>query len=509
MASTFANNGCAWRVRVSGNELNGGGFDPTITNAGTDYTDQDSPQLSSTTGTCTVGSTTWTDTSVTFTAAMIGNVIRISAKTGGDATALDYFVVTAYTDANNVTLDRSPCAVANITASTWRLGGAHASLVNYATSTTGLTTPALATPLLPGNRIYMQGSGTLDPASNDYNYSAGKWVFPSGTKTVGGGGAITLIGYNGRPRIAHCGSLITAHWDVKHVSFYRSAGTYLTPVCDGGSYVVWNTMTDCIFDQGGFASTEWYAQYGGFLYNEVRNTGGGAVSTTQVIASQHPSNAIIGNYIHNVRGPAIAVRYASQLCTTAATIAYNTIVNNLSDGIQVEPAATAYYFAIFNNTIDANGGHGIKIGASAISQTTIFNNIISNHVGASKYAISFTDSYVTNRRLQRNVFDANCYYGNTTNFNTVSAADAWVLQANDITTDPGYANAAGGNYSTGANVRSKGLSGLGGVSGTLGTATNLVNIGAWQGAPAGAPSTGILPYWNPPFYSRMTGNLQG
>lgn len=486
MASTFANNGCAWRVRSGGNELNGGGFDPFVTNVGTDYTDQDSPQISSTTGTCIVASTTWTDASVTFTAAMIGNVLRISAKTGGSAIALDYFVITAFTDANNITLDRTPCASADITAATYRIGGAHASLVNYASSATVLPTPALATPLLPGNRVFIRGAGTLDPSSADYDWSAGKWVFPDGTKTVGGGGPITLIGYNGRPRIDHCGSLITAHWDTKHVSYFRKLNTNLVPVIDRAGAAVYTTFTDCILDQNGIDSPEWYGGYGNFIENEVRNTGGGSVGTKQVVASQHPSNAIIGNYIHGVLGPAIAVKFGVATHTTFASICYNTIVNNLSDGIQINPGGTAYDFAVFNNTIDNNGGHGISFSASAISATTVFNNIISNHTGSGKFAMNFVDSYTTNRRLQRNVFDANCFYGNTTKFNTVSSADSWVLQDNDITTDPGYVNAAGGNYATGANVRSKGLSGLGGVAGTLGTATNLVNIGAFQGAAAAA-----------------------
>lgn len=506
MASTFANAHTAWRVRTDGNELNGGGFDSSVASAGTDYTDQASPQVNSTTGTCTVASTTWTDTGATFTAAMIGNVLRISAKTGGDATAIDYFVITAYTDANNVTLDRSPCATANITAATYRIGGAHASLASYATSATGLPTPTLSTPLIPGNRIYLRGAGTLDPGSVDYNYSAGKWVMPSGNKTAGGGGVITLIGYNGRPRIDHCGQLITAHWDCKHVSFYRSANTYAYPIFDGSSFAVNCTMTDCIINTNGFDVTEWYAQYGGFLYNEVRNTGGGAAGTAVAVALQHPSAAVIGNYIHDVRGHAIAVQYASQITTTFATIAYNTIVNNLGDGIQINSTSpanpTAYAFAVFNNTINANGGHGINISATMMSFLTCFNNIVSNHVGSGKKGINFADTLTTNTRLQRHPFDANCYYGNTTDWAN------WAYQTNDIQANPGYVSAAGGNYGTGSAVRSKGLSGLGGVGGTLGTGVSLVNIGAWQGASAGA-SSGILPYWNPPFYSRMTGNLQG
>jgi len=106
MASTFANSTAIWKVRAGGSQSNGGGFDPLVTNAGTDYTDQDSPQTSGTTGTVTSGSTTFVDASAAFTSAMIGNVMQISAATGGSAAAVDYYVITAYTSATTVTLAR-------------------------------------------------------------------------------------------------------------------------------------------------------------------------------------------------------------------------------------------------------------------------------------------------------------------------------------------------------------------------------------------------------------------
>lgn len=485
MASTFANAGAQWRVRQSGNELNGGGFDPFVTSAGTDYSDQDAPQLSSTTGTCTVGSTTWTDTGVTFTSAMVGNVIRISATTGGTAIALDYFVVTAFTDASNVVLDRSPCATTNITAATYRLGGAFASLKSFASAATGtLGTPVLGTPVIPGNRIYIRGAGTLDPSAADYDWSGGTWTVPNGTRSAAGAGPITLIGYNGRPRIDHQGGLLTGHWDVKHLSIFRKLNTTVAPFNTFSSGNVFTSAVDCIYDQNGFDSTEWYGQYGNALFCEFRNTGGGAAGTAHVCAVQHPSNAVMGCYFHGLRGPALSCRFSTATPTSLAAFCYNTIVNNLSDGILINGTGNTFGYSVYNNTINNNGGHGINVSSGQMSNFACFNNIISNHTGSGKFAINFVDSYQINRRLHKNVFDFNCFYGNTTKFNQVASVDTWQLQANDLTSDPQYENAGAGNYVTGANVRNKGLSGLGGLNGTLGTAVNQVNIGAYQGQAA-------------------------
>ena len=488
MASTFANRATRWRVRAGGNELNGGGFDQFVTGAGVDYSDADTPLINSTTGTCAVAAaTTFIDTGVTFPSDIVGNVLRASARTGGTAAALDYFVVTGYTNANTITLDRAMAVTTDITAMTYRIGGAHPSLINFASAATGsLGTPVLATPLLAGNQIYIRGAGSEDPASADFDWSSGHWTIPSGSRA---NGMISIIGYNGRPRIDHDWAILADHFTVKHISLRRKVGANPGDCfVKNGANTAHVTMTYCILDQNGFDSTEFDSRGGSFCYNEVRNSGGGALGTRTAVVMSHPCNQAIGNYIHNVRGHGISTGAGGNI-TSFPSIGFNTIVNNLGDGVVLNILGSSYFYAVFNNTINNNGGHGINAASGTFGNATIFNNIISNHTGSGKFGISFVDSITTNRRLRRSVFDFNCYYGNTNNFNQVSSADTWTVQTNDITSDPGYVNAASGNYATGTNVRSKGMSGLGGLNGTLGAATNKVNIGAFQGAGGGTAIT--------------------
>lgn len=487
MASAFANASTHWNIRINGSQLNSGGFDPYVAGATTDYTYQDTAQISSATGTCTVGSTTWTDTSQAFTTALKGNTLRISAHTGGTATALDTFVILDAPTGTTLTLDRSPCASTNITAATYTIGGAFAGLQSLALTATGsLTAPTLPAPLLAGNTIYIQGSGSNDPSTNDYDLSAGTYTFASGTTGTDGGAKvpITLIGYNGKPRIAHCGGLITAQWDMKNVSAFRKLGTNLVPIINFASFALSCAMTNCILDQNGFDVCEWYGSGSGFIANTVRNTGGGGAGTAQVLCAIHPSGPIALNYVNGVRGPAVCNYLTGQQNTTFADICYNTIVNCKSDAIQLTVVTDlhSYNNAVHHNTIDNNAGAGVTCATTVFASLSMFNNIFSN---CGTYALNLTDSAKINARLQMNPIDANCYYNNAADFNTVSSAPSWTYQANDIQANPGYANSSAGNYVTGANVRGKGLSGLGGVDGTMGGVQHLVNIGAYQGAVLG------------------------
>lgn len=486
MASTFANNGTRWRIRSDGNELNGGGFDQFVTGAGTDYTDQATPLIDSTTGTCTVGSTTWTDASANFPSDVVGNVLRVSAKTGGTATALDYFVVTAWIDANNLTLDRSPCASTNITAATYRIGGAFASFKQFASAATGsMGTPALATPLLPGNQIYIRGDGSLVPAAATYDWTAGAgtWTCPDGARLAAGQGEIQIVGYNGRPRIDHCGWTIRANgWTFKSIVFFRKlntvGGAFHQNASSGGT----GSVAFCSYDQNGYDDVEFQGAYGNVLFCMFVNTGGGTAGTVAVCQLIHPASAIIGCVFRGLRGPAI--RTSSNTGTNATTFAeigYNYITDCLSDGILIYISNLPYCYAVFNNTIANNAGDGVKLLTGAIACTTLFNNIISGNGG---YGVSSADSATLNRRLKRMFMGYNNVVDNASgNFDANLQADP-----TDISVDPGFANALGGNYATGAAMQGVGLSGM---DGYLGAAPNLINIGAYQGVPISLASFGL------------------
>ncbi len=460
MASTFANRDTNWYIRTGGAETNGGGFDSTVTNAGTNYADQDAAQLSLTDLATSGVSANISSATGGFTAAMIGNVLRIASGTNFTA---DYYVVTAVADTNNATVDRN-CATGAGSGGVCKLGGAHVHIKNYASSSgSGSNNPALATPLIGGNTINIRGGGTLDPGSSDYDWSADYWSFPSGGNITGGNPKI--VGYNGRPRISHRGILwfTGSYVWVKNLSLFQSNATWTTHT--------WFDVTtasyyNCIFDTNGIDGQ--VAQFGNgsnasgaMLCCEIRNTGGGAAASTNFgIAHRHGGGFIYGVWIHGLRSNGII----SNGCYGAM---HNCLINgNGGDGYKdTETDGSAPIpLVIMNCTFDANGGHGLNFAANGISNHIIANNIISNHVGASKYAVNFADTNKLNTQKYRYLFGYNDYYGNTTNFNTVSSAVTWSINpavdgplVGDLTVDPQYANAAGNDFTPGVNVKNLGL----------------------------------------------------
>ena len=141
-----------WRVRPSGSNTNGGGYDSGIAGAATDYSTQNSAQASGTHGAGS-GTTTFTDsTAAAFTSAMVGNAIKIAGQ--------GFYFVTAFTNASNVVVDRT---LGTFSSASWSLGGGWA---DYFTNTTS------AGPLVAGNWCLILGSGIPDPSSYTFDYLA-------------------------------------------------------------------------------------------------------------------------------------------------------------------------------------------------------------------------------------------------------------------------------------------------------------------------------------------------
>src|SRR5277367_6296433 len=126
-----------WRIRPSGSNTNGGGYDVASYPGGTDYSRQNSPQATGTLGTA-AGTATFTDAGGAFTSLMVGNALWIASGTGFTVGA--YFVIT-FNSSTSVVLDRSP---GTGSAAHWALGGGWADPATN-TSSTG--------PLVPGNVV--------------------------------------------------------------------------------------------------------------------------------------------------------------------------------------------------------------------------------------------------------------------------------------------------------------------------------------------------------------------
>jgi len=106
-------------LRAEGSATNGGGFADLDPGTSVDYSQQDSAQLS-VSDIATDGAGTGVSSATGgFTAAMVGNLIYIG---GGAGLTAGFYQVTAYTDTNNITIDRS--AGASGSGGDGNLGGA-------------------------------------------------------------------------------------------------------------------------------------------------------------------------------------------------------------------------------------------------------------------------------------------------------------------------------------------------------------------------------------------------
>src|SRR5205814_2364059 len=121
-----------WECRASGaNDNNGGGFKAGA--SGTDYSQQNSAQLTLTDLATTGVVTTLTSVTGGFTSAMVGNTINIASGTNFTA---GFYEITAFTNSNTVTLDRAPTTAAGA-AGTGSVGGALATLSKLAGAMVG------------------------------------------------------------------------------------------------------------------------------------------------------------------------------------------------------------------------------------------------------------------------------------------------------------------------------------------------------------------------------------
>lgn len=177
-----------WEIQSGGSDAAaGGGFNASRTGAGTDYSLQTSPQYSPTDLAASSASTTLTSAAGGFTAAMVGNLIRITAGTN---VAAGHYEITAYTNSTTVTLDRTPTSGGALSGGTGYVGGCLAS-PGYAASVmvggndvwikAGVYSVTSTTNNVAGGRITTNANSSQDPA---------RWI--GYTTTRGDGGQATI-----------------------------------------------------------------------------------------------------------------------------------------------------------------------------------------------------------------------------------------------------------------------------------------------------------------------------
>lgn len=445
-----------WEVRpTTGDNLNGSGYDAAISGAGTDYSQQAAAQLTLT-DLVTSGAGVAILTSVTggFTAAMVGNAIRIAS--GTNFTVGWYFLVT-YTNTNTVTLDRTPTPAGAGVGGAGKVGGATASLRNQAT--VGLCNNAGG--IVAGNTVWVKneawnelaivsqaGTATLPITLEGYNTVRGDAPTesnrPHNNRGVAVGPAFSLTGdylrikYLWASHVSNSGS----HFNVtsSHSAFLGCRASNGTGLCRGfdlqGAQTV---LLDCEADT--------HVNSGILLFGTYLNVRGLWCHDNTAYGLQSGSP----NGIVNIRNALITGNSAGGMNITASAayiLDHLTIAGNLgatSDGILVDTAVRFFIgSSLFNSIIASNGRDGLRLTDAATA--------------AGLYA------------------DYNNFYLNTGAARTNIAAGS-----HDVAVDPQFVNAASGNYAIGQNLKALGWPGLfpGGLT------TGYTDIGAAQRQEAG------------------------
>lgn len=394
-----------WRIRPSGSNTNGGGYDPGIAGAGTDYSQQNVAQATGSHGTAT-GTTTFTDTTAAaFTSAMVGNALWIASGAGFTTGA--YFVIT-FNSATSIVLDRSP---GTGTVAAWKIGGGWADFTNVNSG-----------PLVPGNNTFVLGSGIPNPSSYTYDYSPGATIsVPNGDTT---NGCITIAAdpstpsYNGTTS----GGMPTIHvggelWESPNFIIFKLIWTVLSG--SGGTahlngFGNNSALIACVYDEMTFDFTiVGGTNPGGIIVGceFFSSTGGAGTHNNPAINLSTFNYTVTECNLHDWNGPGI-------ITTSSFVFKNNIIAKNNGYGINLNYTGGGDVALLVNNTIDGNTGDGIT---TKTVVPMIYNNLITNQTGAGKFGLNVTTgTTAVNDRIKQFV-DYNSYYNNTSSYNAISA----------------------------------------------------------------------------------------
>jgi hypothetical protein len=419
-----------WEVRTTGDATNGAGFNASQTSAGTDYSQQDAAQLALTDLAC-ASNTTLTSATGGFTAAMIGNLIYIASGTND---APGYYEITAYTDTNTVTIDRTCATGGNMTDGVGKVGGA----TNHPQT--------IAPSVVAGNTIYVAAGTYQKVGANAFvlNYTvAGTQYLPIRWKGYNSARATRPIGTD-RP-------VFDANSDAADV------------VLSGNS---WNVFDSFILQAGTDKGIDFSSNYSFYGINlKVSNNGGFGISRN------NSAGAWVYLFGCEVNNNGSAGVYSS---ASALYCLYCYVHDNTGIGLYQRYGGNDNYpYTLFINCIsESNAGHGFRMGddGGGPFQNIILNNIAYNNTGANNdgfhlrtsnatgnnWALSFiaNNASISNasygfegNNTVLSFFDYNSYYGNSTGGLYLITNGAG---AHDVTTDPLFTDGAGADFTVGA-----------------------------------------------------------
>lgn len=427
---------CVWEVRTTGNDANGGGFDPTSGTPGTDYSQQTSPQV--TFADLVIDPTTNTNcTSIAnpFTSAHVGNILNITSGTGFTVQRVQVMSVSS----GIATCDKSLGTLSSVSGN-GKLGGCLASWGTVANLPTS------------GNKVWGKATAAYTITANitfSNNATAGSPIVYEGyTTTRGDNGQVTV-----QITSAATNVFLISGSQLIFKNFILDANSISTTICARitGQPVVMVNCKYMNFTSKG-VSVEAYA----YLEN-IFITGGTSAAT---------GGLSVSNKMRVVGG-----RITANACNGVQLLVAGLVIDRViidantgasSDGIQLATAgATSSPSSIMNCSIYNNGRHGIfGSGAGSYLGLEITNSIIVNNGG---YGVSST---TTNYLVWESNYNA--FYNNTS-----GARNNVPSGSNDVTlTGVPFTNAGSGDFSlnstagAGASCRASGFPGAAQSGGT-------------------------------------------
>lgn len=430
-----------WDVRTTGNDTNGGGYDPSVSVPGTDYSQQDSPQYTFTD--LVIGGTTTQFTSALnpVVAGMVGNVINI---TGGSGCTTGRYLMLSQSG-GTATMDRSMGTAASTC--TAKLGGAFLTLSGAVTSTNE-------------NQVINIKAGTYTLTSQlvlDNDNRGQKFIgygtthFDDGTKPLVTTATNTTILFS-----VQFGSVAPVYF--RNISFSNTASTRAAGISNGYAQTgITLTVDRCIFDGFSVALDRQPSQFEtiSVIASEIKN------STTYGIRQSNKIH-LVGSYLHdntNASGAAVLMEGGASLYA-----AFNVFSGN-AFGVYT---STSPFGILVNNTFYNNSQHAIDLTSEA--SFLIANNIFYGNVNALTVSTA-------------NGAESTNAFGNNSNANRTGTFNPPSTYAGDITltADP-FTNKAAGDFSlnntAGGGAALRQTARPGAFAG--GTTTGYLDVGAVQ-----------------------------
>lgn len=410
-----------WELRASAtaNMVNGGGFNASRAGAGTDYSLQDTAQISPTDLASAGSSTTLTSAAALFTSAMVGNVIHITTTGTGGFCVVGWYEITVFTDTSTVTLDRTPNSGTAGVACTGNVGGA----LNV-----GALEDSFFEAIVGGNTVWIKSGTYTAGAAISIASTASTTTSPSAIQ-----GYSTTRGDNPmgstRPLIALAANEVT-FGQYQNLRYLRFTMTNVFGVTlSTGEVAEFSFFLNTSTTTGRNALNAVGSYAGIFACEAVSQNGIG-------IKIQASYDRIIGCYVHD-SDTGISLTLGTSLIENV--IAHNRTVAIL--GAYITASQNSFYGTL------AKQGIGANLNGSNSEQ--LYNNIL----------YGFVTGITNSSNLLSSGGDYNDYYNNTTDVTNFSkgphdlAVDPQFTAATEITgatatTSGSVLTQGGGDFST-------------------------------------------------------------